>query len=219
MKRTIPLLLFCLILAGCPAPPTPAWVSASDRYLTRYKESFLAGEDRRADVQFRQAVEEIKKSGDLDILQRAYLTHYALKLAAGEPFDAAEYRRMADVHPVAANENFFAFLTGAPETAVDLLPRPYRRLVAASRGGREQDLLPAAKAIRDPLSRLIAVGWLAARGAETEELLVLAADTSSRQGWRKVLVANLLRLQAMYLAQGQKDKAEAVSERLRLIRS
>lgn len=218
MKTTAAFLLVCLLLAGCPAPPTPAWMSAGERYLTRYKESSLAGEDMRAETQFQQAVQEIGKSGDLDILQRAYLTQYAVKLAVSEPFDASAYRQLAKVHPVAANENFFAFLSGSPDTAVDLLPRQYRRIVAVARSSRADELHAAAAAIRDPLSRLIAVGWLAGRGQETEDLLILAGDTASHHGWKKALVANLSRLHAFYLTRGETEKAKAVAERLRVIR-
>jgi len=219
MKRYLRLLLVCALLFGCNAESLPAWTYASYSHLERFKQLAMTGEDTSAFAHFQKAISEIKKSGDLSALQKAYLTKYAVHLALLEPFAGDEYLQVEAVEPIAENRNFFAFLRASPraQVSVELLPRQYREFFAACLSGEAARRNSAVAKIEDPLSRLIAIGWLVSQDRHDEEILLLAEDTASRQGWKKALLAYLDRLTAHYLAKGETKKAEAVEGRIRLM--
>ena len=82
MRKIICLMLFTFLLVGCgSSKPVPEWTDASVNQLENYKKSYLSGKERIAEAYFDKAVDEIKSSGDLDILARAYLTKYAVQVA------------------------------------------------------------------------------------------------------------------------------------------
>ena len=219
MKRCLRLLLVCALLFGCNSQPIAGWAEASYKHLDRFKEFFMAGEEPLAEAHFQKAVAEIKKSGDLSALQKAYLTKYAVHLAVLKHFTGDEYLQVEAVAPIAENRNFFAFLRASPaaQVSAELLPRQYREFFAASLSGEAARRNSAVAKIEDPLSRLIAIGWLVSQDRHDEEILLLAEDTASRQGWKKALLAYLDRLTAHYLAKGETKKAEAVEGRIRLM--
>jgi hypothetical protein len=99
------------------------------------------------------------------------------------------------------------FLAGtlAPENA-KLLPEHYRA-VAGGQGGAV-----ALKGIPDPLPRLIAAGVLLRTEKADPEVLQIAADTASEQGWRRA-VMGWLGAQAL-----RAEKAGATEEAARLRR-
>ena len=88
---------------------------------------------------------------------------------------------------------------------VGLLPVQHRP-IASGQGAA------AVKAIEDPLSRLVASGVLFRTGQATPEVLELASQTASAQGWRRPLLAWLgVQLQ-------RAERAGAVEEAQRLRR-
>ena len=91
-----------------------------------------------------------------------------------------------------------------------LLP-PQHRAVA---GGGDT---AAVKAIAEPLSRLIAAGVLLRSGRASPEVLQLAADTASAQGWRRPLLA-WLGVQAQRAERaGAHDEAQRLRRRMALV--
>ncbi len=124
MKRIFSLLFLFLLLGGCSSKPVPEWIVAGNEHLETYKRHFLTGgQPVVTERHFQKAVEEIKKSGDLDLLGRAWLTRMALQTAILGEMEEGEYGNIAAAQPVPANRNFYLFLTG-DQAAVDgaLLP-------------------------------------------------------------------------------------------------
>jgi hypothetical protein len=97
---------------------------------------------------------------------------------------------------------------------VPLLP-PAQRAVAAGQGGPAD--VAALKAMDEPLSRLVAAGVLFKAGRASPEVIALATDTASAQGWRRPLMAWLgVQLQRAEQA-GAADEAARIRRRLAVV--
>ena len=205
MKKILCQLSLFLLLGGCGSRPTPGWIVAGNQQLETFKKDFLTGgQPVVTERHFQKAVEEIKKSGDLDLLGRAWLTRMALQTAVLGKIEEGEYGKIAAAQAVPANRNFYLFLTGDP-AAVDgaLLPEQYRSFLKAFRDG---DVIKTGKEIaameEDPLSQLIAAGLAVRRHLENEPILQTAVSVASRNGWKRALLAWLERLRTFYEASG-----------------
>ena len=219
MKRMLLLiLLLCLLPAGCTARPTPAWLTAGHRQLETYKEDYLAGRNPHlTELHFHRALSEIRRSGDIELLGRAWLTRLALRIAVLEPAEEGDYPRVEAAQPVPANHHFSRFLRGdlaAVEGA--LLPPSYRPLLEVLRRGDAAETAGVIDGIDDPLSRLIASGVAVKRNIASEAILQNAVETAAQRGWKRGLLAWLKRLQAFYEATGDTARAAAVGRRIDL---
>lgn len=220
MKKIFCLFFLLFLLGGCGSKPAPGWIVAGNQQLETFKRHFLiGGQPAVAERHFQKAVEEIKKSGDLDLLGKAWLTRMALQGAVLGDMEEGEYGKIAAAQPVPANKNFHLFLMGDP-AAVDeaLLPAQYRSFLEAL---RSRDVAKVEQAIAamedDPLSQLIAAGLAVHRHLENEALLQTVVSTASRNGWKRALLVWLERLQTFYAAAGDPARAAAVRERIDLI--
>jgi hypothetical protein len=111
----------------------------------------------------------------------------------------------------AAERAYADYLAGriAPPD-VPLLPQQHRA-VAAGQGDAA-----AVRAIEDPLSRLVAAGVLLRTGRASPQVLELASDTASAQGWRRPLLA-WLGVQAQRAEQaGATEEAQRLRRRMAL---
>ena len=160
MKRIFCLLFLLLLPTGCSDKPAPAWIAAGHKQLETFKQDFLTGRAPRiTEIHFRNAVEEIKKGGDVDLLGKAWLTRMALQVAVLREPEEGDYVKIEAAETVPANRNFYRFLTGnAAAVDVLLLPKSYRPFWTALRNGDAVKAAAAITAIDDPLSRLIASG-------------------------------------------------------------
>ena len=220
MKKILCLFFLLLLLGGCGSKPTPGWIVAGNQQLETFKSHFLTGgQPAVAERHFQKAVDEIKESGDLDLLGKAWLTRMALQGAVLGEMEEGEYGKIAAAQPVPANRNFHLFLMGDP-AAVDeaLLPAQYRSFLEAL---RSRDVAKAEKAIAamgdDPLSQLIAAGLAVRRHLENEAILQTAVGTASRNGWKRALLVWLERLRTSYEAAGDTVRAAAIRQRIELI--
>ncbi len=218
MRKILCLLSFLLLLTGCGPKPIP-WLMEAHQRLEDFKVDFLTG---RAPVvtemHFRKAVEEIKKSGDLDLLGKAWLTRMALQAAVLEESEKGEYGKIDAASPSPANRNFYLFLTGKLGKVDDaLLPRQYRPFLKALQNEDTVVIVRRIREIGDPLSRLIAAGLVVRSGPENESLLQDAVETASQNGWKRALIAWLERLSRFYEKSGEVAKAATVRQRLDLI--
>ena len=219
MKKILCLLSFLLLLMGC-GPKPMTWIAAGYQQMENYKTDFLTGRAPIVtDMHFKKAAEEIKKSGDLDLLGKVWLTRMALQVAVLDEPDEGDYPRIEAAQSVPANRNFNLFLKGNAAVDGALLPPHYRTFLAALQGGNASETEIAVAKIDDPLSRLIAAGLAVRRHTENEALLQTAVETSSRNGWKRALLAWLKRLGAFYEASGEAAKAAAVRQRIDLIAS
>lgn len=221
MKKFLSFLFLLVWLVGCSGgPPIPDWTLASFNRLEDFKKNYLEGHQHIADLQFQKAVAEIKKSGDLEVLAKAYLTRMAVESAVLETPQDEEFIKInaAQSHPV--HQNYHAFLTGQLNRVQEqLLPEVYRTVAKGLQQGKTDSLAADVARIDDPLSRLIASAVCIKQGRVNEAILQTAIDTASRNGWKKALLVYLEKLHAFYQERGQEEKADAISKRIQLIRS
>jgi len=221
MKKIVCLLFLFLLLGGCSSKPTPGWIVAGNQQLEAFKQQFLTGgQPVVTERHFRKAVEEIKKSGDLDLLGKAWLTRMALEVAVLREMGEEDYLKVAAAQPVPANRNFFLFLKGQ-KGSVDrsLLPAQYRPFFDALLSGNPVKAEQTITAMEDdPLSRLIAAGIAVRFNLETEAILKAAVETASRNGWKRALLAWLERLRSFHEAAGDGARADAVRLRIDLMK-
>lgn len=214
-------LCICLtLLAGCGASkPVPEWLNTSHHQLEGYKKSYLTGNEKVAASQYKGVLTEIKKTGDLQLLGKVYLTRMALQTAVLEDPADNEYRKLDEVSLDPQNRNFYTFLKGEM-TQVDenLLPRQYRGIYAKMRQGKEADRLKEITKIQDPLSQLIAIGILMRLRQDDEALMNQAIATASHEGWKKAVLIYLERLKLFYEGKQEMKKALAIEQRINLIR-
>jgi hypothetical protein len=216
-KRLVLLIIFCF-LAGCSSKPVPDWTLNSFNRLEAFKKNYLEGNLPIAEMHFKKAVEEIKMSGDLDILARAYLTRMAMQAAVLEKVQDDDFRKIEAAESHTENANYHLFLTGNLNRVQEsLLPTPYHDVLKLLLQGRPDKLAGALAEIKDPVSRLIASGVCTRLDQSDEGVLKLAAETASQNGWKKALLAYLGVMESAYAKQGQAEKAAAVRQKRELI--
>ena len=218
--KVIYLLLFAALLpAGCGSKPAPAWLTTSHKQIETYKQDFLSARNPAvAELRFKKAETEIKRTGDLDLLGKALLTRMALRVAVLEAADADDYLKVESAQPVPANRNFYFFLRGdTAEVNEALLPTQYRPFLASLRTGDAGKIGKAITAIEDPLSLLIASGIASVHNVETESILLAAVDAASHNGWKKALLAWLKRLENFYVTADDAARADSVRRRIAIV--
>ncbi len=210
-----PLLAGLLLGAACSSqPPIPDWQLESHGALQRSVQAFLEGNDRVATQELQRARREISATGRPELLARAELLACAaqaasLQLEACSAFDALR----ADAGPA---ERAYADHLQGRATAADrsLLPAAQQTLLAADSAAAA---LAAVQSQADPLSRLLAAALVLKADRATPELLALAVDTASAQGWRRPLLAWLRVQQRRAELAGQADEAARLGRRITLV--
>jgi len=197
----------------------PEWKDTFFRQLENYKVNFLAGKEDVSEPHFDKARKAVSGGNDLNFLARIYLNKYALHTAALEDFDNNEFVRINKLHPIASNYAYYNYLKGNFATVDDnLLPSQYSSFIKLA---RNKDLAKAVQeipSIDDPLSRLIACGIWVKYLPYDENILQIAINTSSDNGWKRPLWAYLIKLQKYYFDRGETAKAESIKERLELLK-
>ena len=205
MRRAVLLLAFAL-LAGCGNKPRqPDWLLNADSAQERYERAYLSGRDRVAESEFTRLRTELTSTGQPGLLARGELTRCAVQVASlqFEPCTGFEPLRV-DAPP--AERAYADFLAGKlPVADAKSLPEQYRA-VAVGTGGAA-----AVRGIKDPLSRLIAAGVLLRAGQAEPDVLRIATDTASEQGWRRAVLAWL----AAQVVAAEKAGATEEAQRLR----
>lgn len=202
------------LVSGCGNKPRqPDWLLNADSAQERFERAWLSGKDRVAAQEFERLRSELASTADPSLVARGELTRCAVQVASLqlEPCDAFEPLRR-DAGP--AERAYADFLAGrlAPEQA-GLLPEPYRPIAATNATGA------SVAAIQDPLSRLVAAGVMLRSGRADPQVLQVAVDTASAQGWRRAVMA-WLGAQAMRAEQaGAKEEAERLRRRMALAAS
>lgn len=220
MKRFSVLVFLTLMMLGCGgAPPAPPWLSTAVSRLDQFKSEYLGGRMDLAEMNFELALAEIKKSGDLELLGRAYLTRTALDVALLKPFRSDEFQTVNRIAPSERNETYYHLLQGKyAEVNPKMIPEAYVRFVSSLVKG-EGKIAAAIGEIKDPLSRLIACGIYTTSRGEDEEVLKIGVDTASQRGWKRALTVYLERLAVYYERAGRGEEAKKVRSRLAIIGS
>ena len=204
-------LALALLVGGCGNKPrTPDWQINAHDTLERYVKAYMVGNARVEAAEFERARGELESTGQPALVARAELTRCAARVAALvlEPCEGFERLRADSPAPERAYADYLAGRITPPD--VPLLP-PQHRAAASEAGGAA-----AVKAIGDPLSRLVAAGVLFRTGRANPEVLALAAETASAQGWRRPLLA-WLGVQAARAEQaGALEEAQRLRRRMAL---
>jgi hypothetical protein len=217
MKRAFLLSLIWLIL-GCSSTPIPDWTYQSFNALESYKTSALTGKSALADQYFERAVAETKRSGDLKLLGRVYLTRMAMETVLQWPLSEKEYLAIEDIAPDQENGSFFRLLRG-DQGKIDGLsfPTQYRDFYVALQDRNEKKVLEAIGRMDDPCSQVIAISVCGKWGTCRGQGYQTAIDTASRQGWKKVLLIYLQKLANDQDSRGEKEKAALTRKKLDLL--
>lgn len=201
-------------------PPAPEWQLNAHGAMARYEQAWLTGADRAADAEFARARGALASTGRGDLVARAELVQCALQVASlvslpggpGGPGGVCEGFEALRADAAGPEKAYAAYLSGAvlPAAQAALLP-PAHRGVAAATG-------PAGLArIEDPLSRLVAAGVLVRSGRGSPEVLRIAAETASQQGWRRPLLAWLGAQAKLAEQAGRADEAQSLRRRMALV--
>lgn len=211
MMRALLLLTCAALLAGCGNKPRqPDWLVNADGALDRYERAYLSGRDKVASSEFARLRGDLASTGQPALVARGELTRCAVQVASLELAPCSGFEALrADVTDT---ERAYAdFLAGrlAPEQA-RLLPEQYRG-VGGGQGGAK-----AVEDIKDPLSRLVAAAVLLRTGRADPQVLQLASDTASEQGWKRAVIA-WLGAQALRAEQaGATEEAQRLRRRMAL---
>lgn len=192
-------------------PPVPDWQMNAHGALDRFTEAYLTGNARVEAAEFTRARSAISSTGRADLLARAELVRCAARVASlvVEPCAGFEALRADAAAPERAYADYLAVRLVPADAA--LLPVAHRAVGAGASGAA------AVQAITDPLARLVAAGVVFQRGQADPQLLTLAVDTASAQGWRRPLLA-WLGVQAQRAeAAGATDEAARIRRRMALV--
>jgi hypothetical protein len=206
--RAVLMLAWASLLAACASGPTPpAWQADAKGALDRSTSAYLAGESKASDAEMDRARRTLTGTGRIDLLARAELMRCAARVASlvFEPCERFEALR-ADAP---AAERAYADHLAARALARDDIARlPAAQQAVA--GGEAS--LTSLQSIEDPQARLIAVAVLFQGGKANPQMIDMAIETASSQGWRRPLLA-WLKVQAM-----RAEKAGDAAETQRLQR-
>jgi hypothetical protein len=212
MKTRLIAIVCAGLLAACGNQPrTPDWQSNSHGALQRFTSAYLKGDARVEAVEFEHARAELAATGQPGMVARAELTRCAVAVASLVLDRCEGFERLRRDAP-AAERAYADYLAGRVAPAeVALLPEQHRAIAS----GRED--AAAVQAISDPLSRLVAAGVLFRMGRASPQIVALAADTASHEGWRRPLLA-WLGVQAQRAERaGARDEAERIRRRMDLV--
>jgi hypothetical protein len=207
MIRSLPVIAVVVVLAACGSKPRqPDWLVNADGAQDRFERAYLEGKDRVAATEFTRFRSEVASTAQPGLVARAELTRCAVHVASLDFAPCAGFEPLRRDAPD-AERAYADFLAGkaTPEQA-KLLPEDYRSVITGEGGAA------ALKKIKSPVSRVIAAAVLLRMEKADPEVLQIATDTASEQGWRRTVMA-WLGAQAM-----RAEKAGATEEAARLRR-
>ncbi len=203
------------LLAGLAAcgnkPRQPEWQMNAHGSLERYVQAYLEGDARVEAAEFRRARSELASTGQAALVARAELTRCAVRVASLVFEPCTGFDALRDDSPAAerAYADYLAATGTAPVDAA-LLPAQHRGVAAGGDAG-------AVKAIEDPVARLVAAGVLLRSGRASPDVLQVAVDTASAQGWRRPLLAWLGAQALLADKAGNAPEASRLRRRMALV--
>lgn len=208
------------LVAGCAGgPPPAAWQLQAQGAGERAIAAALRGDTRIAEVEAAQQRQAVARTGQPALLARVALQHCAVRRASldwapCERFDALR----EDAGP--AERAYASYLSGRVDAGqIPLLPawhRPAAQRLLDSRPVAPADIA-LLTAIDDPLARLVAAAVWFHAGQGHPQVLALATETASAQGWSRPLLA-WLEVQARVADQaGDALSAQALRRRMALV--
>lgn len=220
MKKLLYLICFIFIFAGCGSNKRPSWLIFGNDQLDIYKEYCLTDiKTEGAELYFQSALKELKKSGNVDFMQKAWLTQMAMQVALLKKPEVGDYKKLAEINFIPANDNYYLFLNGNINSVNEtLLPSQYRDFLTALRNNNIPEIENTIDSMKEePVSRLIAAGVAVQQNIESEMIILGAINTASQNGWKGALL-KWMELQADYYESiGNTSRAAKVRRHMDLI--
>lgn len=201
------------VISACSVTPkAPDWQMEVKGSMDRSVSAYLEGNDSVAKAELARSRSQLSSTGRADLVATAELMHCAARTASlvFEPCEAFEALRQDATPDQVAYANYLRGQTVA--TAVPLLPESQR--IAAMRSADEGGALTG---IDEPLSLLVAAGFLFKTGRASPAVLEQAVNTASRQGWRRPLLAWLGVQSERALLAGQMETVARLRRRMDLV--
>jgi len=216
LPRTFAIASAGLLMTACiSVPPPPDWQMNARQALDTAVAAYLEGNTRVEAAEFARARRELSRTGRIDLLARAELMRCAARVASLVFEPCAGFEKLRSDAP-AAERAYADYLAArvAPQD-IALLPAQHRVIASAPAAGAAAAL----RAVDDPLSQLIAAGVLLQAQRASPEVLQIAVDVASAEGWRRPLLAwlnvQLLRAEAA----GARSEAQRLRRRIGVVQS
>ena len=213
--------VLCLLTACASRPPPPDWQMNAKAAGERALSAYLSGDARVEAQELQRARSEIARTGRIDLLARIELAHCAAQVASlvFQPCAGFEALRADVPAPERAYADYLAARVQAQD--IGLLPEAQRGVAAGVATGLAEGAEAANDAalgaIADPLPRLVAAGVLFEANRADPQVIAIAIDTASMQGWRRPLLAWLgVQLKRAELA-GASSEAQRLRRRIELV--
>lgn len=209
-------LVALLALAACAGqPPAPDWQGNARSATERAVAAYLVGNARVEAAELARARTEVSRTGRADLLARVELNHCAAQVASlmFGPCAAFEVLRADAAAPERAYADYLRARV-APQ-GIALLPEAHRAVAAG--GPNDAANVAALRGVADPLARLVAAGVLFEAGRADPQVIALALDTASAQGWRRPLLAWLNVQLRLAEQSGASDQADQIRRRIALV--
>ena len=210
-----PALLWCGVLAGCASkPPVPDWQINAHSAAQRAVQSYLSGQTRSAEREFDQARDQTSRTGSPALLARLELLRCAAQVGSTVVEPCTLFNALRE--DAAAPELAYArYLQGQVQPAdVALLPLAQQGVAAALLADDGARAAAALDTVEDPLSQLVAAGVLLRTGHASPAVVTTALSVTSRQGWRRPLMAWLGLQAARAEAAGDTEEAARLRRRM-----
>lgn len=201
-------ILVLAVLAGCAGKPLPPdWQGDAKGALDAAVDDYLKGSTAAAQSEFRDARRATSSTGRADYVAQVELVRCAAQVASLDFDDCPGYAALAP-EATQAQRAYADYLYGRWQGLdAALLPQQHRPVLATGQ----------VAAVADPLARLVAAGALLKAGRMTPQVIVLAIDTASQQGWRRPLLA-WLGVQAQRAeAAGDAQEVQRIQRRIALV--
>lgn len=201
-------------LTACSSkPPTPDWQMNAQGATQKATEAYLSGDTRVEQLEWDNARAQVARTGRADMLARVELMRCAAQLASldMQSCDRFEALRPDAAAPEQAYADYLAHRVKPQQ--IPLLPEAQRK-VAAAAGPADAAVV---EGIEDPLSRLVAAGVLFEAGRASPQVIAVAIQTASTQGWRRPLLAWLGVQIKRADASGDVEAAAALRRRMAIV--
>jgi hypothetical protein len=207
-----------LALTACTSKPqVPDWQLNARSAVERATQADLQGHRRVAQLEWRRAFEETRRTADPTRWARVVLVQCAVQQAMLQ-LRACEAFLPWAAEATEADRAYARYLEGQP--LADDLPWLAESHRPVARQMLELSPLPPSPvlvAIADPLSRLVAASSMLRAGQLDPPGIAVAVDTASAMGWRQPLLAWLLLQAETAQAAGDQNLADQARRRIDLL--
>jgi len=242
----IPLAVIFIVLGCASSPSPPQWHLRASSALDQFTQRSLLGDQRGAESEFNRAADALSRTGNPGRVAQAELIRCAVRMAGLDMDDCPKFRQLqshadpADsayarylmpqsseqlpaelLQPLQGSERSDSAARRLTDPEISLLPahhQPVARFLARASlaPSDDQSAVVILRAVNDPLARLIAAAVTLRAGQAGPEVVALAVQTASDQGWRRPLIAWLKVQYRLAQASGDQAFITLVATRLRI---